>query len=332
MLQRSFGAILLALAALAAGCSTMDLKPVWPLPGAEPKPKVPSKISDLWTETMLTQPGHPPIRGFGGRIVFYDESNKKATAVEGELTVYAFDAAEMDPVHVSAERKFVFRAEDLKRHYSNDSKIGPSYSLWIPWDRMGGPQRDLKLVCRFEAKSGEVVLSEPSPQTLSGTPPARSVKAQAGPAAGATAVADGVRPVSHEEPLPAASRGAVTTLTMDVPPTFALQSARGGVQEISPAQKTESRPAATPAAAATPSATSAQPGAAPAEATEPGVSVSYGPRRFPARRAPTALPKHDPVRRQPLPGSWPSALPPTPRSETSAPTNDIPVPGALIQR
>ena len=332
MLQRTFRATLLTLVALAPGCSTMDLKPVWPLPGAEPKPQVPSKISDLWTETILSQPGHAPVRGFGGRIVFYDESEKKATAVEGTLTVYAFDAAEADPVHVSAERKFVFRAEDLKKHYSNDSKLGPSYSVWIPWDLMGGPQRDLKLICRFEAKSGEVALSQPSRQTLSGTPPPRLAKARAGQAAGSAPVADGVRPVSHEEPLPAASKGAVTTLTMDVSPAFARQSARGGLQETSPtisAPKAESRPAATP------NAISAQPGASqatPAEATEPGVSVSYGPRRFPARRAPTSPLRHDPVRRQPLPGSWPSSLPPTPRLETSDATNDMPVPGALIQR
>ena len=33
-----------------------------------------------------------------------------------------------------------------------DDKIGPAYSVWIPWDAAGGPRQDLSLICRFIPK------------------------------------------------------------------------------------------------------------------------------------------------------------------------------------
>jgi hypothetical protein len=323
------GATLLAL--LATGCSSFDLKKeVNALTGKEPKPQVPVRVSDMWTDTVLQQTGTVPVRGFGGRIMFYNDKDK-TVVVEGTLTVYAFEGSDDDPVHTLPERKFVFTPEQLRKHRS-ESKLGHSYSVWLPWDEVGGRQRELKLVTRFESTSGEMVMSNPSRQILPGMISPEVVamaKARKG-SAGKPAPASGVRQVSHEAPLaePAASGGMSTTLTLDVPPSFA-QHTTGGA-ENQPNTANAPAPKSAEGGAYAGGVTAAEPARAKdptQESAADSPSAGYAQRRFPARRAPSALPKHDPVRRQPLPGSWPSALPPTPRQATSTATPESPATG-----
>jgi hypothetical protein len=133
-----------------------------------PKPKTPDYMVDIWTDTVLTQPGQPAIRGLGGRILFYQNSHEKPVAVDGTLTVYVFEEQEEGNFDTKPACKYVFLPEHLSRYYSR-SALGHSYSIWIPLDEAGSPRREVMLLARFEdARSGKVIVSKPVRKSLPG--------------------------------------------------------------------------------------------------------------------------------------------------------------------
>jgi hypothetical protein len=58
----------------------------------EEKPVVPERILAIWTDTVLRQPNQPGVRGFGGRVFFYDKEQNDPIEVDGKLVVFVFDA------------------------------------------------------------------------------------------------------------------------------------------------------------------------------------------------------------------------------------------------
>lgn len=131
---------------------------------------VPDRMMVIWTDTVLHQPQQPGIRGFGGRVYFYNGKNSEPIEVDGGLAVYAFDANNVSVDQNKPERKFVFTADQLNEHLSQGD-MGPSYSIWLPWDQVGGVSRQLTLVTRFEGRNGGVVISEPTIKLLPGAKP-----------------------------------------------------------------------------------------------------------------------------------------------------------------
>lgn len=160
--------------------------PKWP--SSDTETPDPDRILAIWSDTVLHRKGQPATRGFGGRILFYSETQKDPIKVEGALTVYAFDAETDATV---PEKKFVFPAELLDDLHSKCS-LGHSYSLWLPWDKVGGPTRQVSLVVRFEGTESGVVLSKPARKLLPGV---------AAPVAAPTITksTNQVQRVSHEE-------------------------------------------------------------------------------------------------------------------------------------
>ena len=77
------------------------------------KPGKPDKIVALWSDTVLTQAGRPPIRGFGGRLMFYEGKKEEPIKVEGTLVVYAFDETDRDANNARPDRKYVFTPQQL---------------------------------------------------------------------------------------------------------------------------------------------------------------------------------------------------------------------------
>ena len=120
-----------------------------------------------WSDTVLTQTGRPPIRGFGGRLMFYEGKKEEPIKVDGTLVVYAFDETDRDANNARPDRKYVFTPQQLPPHYSK-SKIGHSYSVWLPWDEVGGMQKEITLIVRFQPKEGPVAISDPCRQLLPG--------------------------------------------------------------------------------------------------------------------------------------------------------------------
>lgn len=126
----------------------------------------PQKMAVIWKETELRTPGQPPVRGFGGRIYFYDDENQPAK-VDGELVVYGFDNSSKSSV---ADQKFVFKKDKLQSHYG-ETELGHSYSFWVPWDKLGGDRKSITLIPAFKSADGKLVKGGQTVNVLPGPEP-----------------------------------------------------------------------------------------------------------------------------------------------------------------
>ena len=309
----------------ASGCSKLDVRKSIPWLDSDPEPQTPTRMIDVWTDTVLWQPGRPGVRGFGGRVMFYHQGDEQAEpiAVDGTVTVYAFDDEDPDPDKPPA-KKYIFPPEQLAQHYSQ-SNVGHSYSFWLPWDDVRGPEKQVSLITRFEDREGKVVMSKVARKTLPGRKPRRNAAEDSYTAAGHpdAQAAGAVRQVGHQAPVqPPAGQGErkqMRTLTIDVTPSFAqkLRAAASVPAEARPES------AKLPPTADSPAEPPARPNAGLREST-PGVSrsVDSGRSRFPAPRGAEAgrayglFPR--PLRR----ARSPSSLPWTPRSSPMPPASE----------
>jgi hypothetical protein len=146
-----------------------SMKSSWPFRDKdEPQEGTPTRVTCAWTDTVMSQPGKKSQRGFGGRLLFYEEDEKNPILVDGQLVVYAFDETGREPTDNKPTRRYVFPAEQMPLHMSKN-QLGASYSFFLPWDEAGGPKTEVSLICRFEPKEGSVVSSEQTRQVLPGT-------------------------------------------------------------------------------------------------------------------------------------------------------------------
>lgn len=129
--------------------------------------KEPRRIVSLWSDTVLHQSGRQSTRGIAGRIYFYDEKHQ-AVKVEGELVVYAFDDNNGLPENRPADHKYIFTREQLPTHFSM-SDFGASYSIWLPWDAVGGYQKKLSLVAVFRGEKNNLIVGQMAQHVLPGT-------------------------------------------------------------------------------------------------------------------------------------------------------------------
>jgi hypothetical protein len=125
----------------------------------------PVKIAATWTPDTLIQTGRTPTRGFGGRVFFYDEKTRPVP-VEGTLIVHGFDDSADTPE--KSVKRFEFTPEQFTRHFAQ-TDLGASYSVWIPWDAVGGPQRRIALVASFQPAEGNIVQGVPATFVLPGS-------------------------------------------------------------------------------------------------------------------------------------------------------------------
>jgi hypothetical protein len=253
-------AALLATAASAADSS--ESWAPWPFHHEEPAGK-PERVTAYWNDAVATTAGQPAVRGFGGRLMFYESRSDTPVKVDGTLIVYAFDESNRDPNNCKPDCKYAFTPEQLPKHHSM-TKAGHSYSVWLPWDQAGGMQKEITLIVRFEPKLGAPVIGDQLKEILPGTLPpfkadsATRLRAIGGPAGimagnlgnrasvtgggwnGANPSAyygqqgqatDGVHPISYEQPVqqygaPAGQENRerrMMTATIDVPDGLALQ-------------------------------------------------------------------------------------------------------------
>lgn len=219
-------AALLGTAAL-AGCSPLNLHDNFSFWSAESQPQMPTRIVAFWTDEVLTQPGKTPVRGFAGRVMFYNDTDKdqKPVRVDGTFTVFAFDDADRDSGYSAPEKRFVYRPEQLEKYYS-ESELGHSYSLWLPWDEVGGPERKLCLIARFESGPGTAVVASPCRKVLPGTPPAPGQPGSRMMSLTKSTSPPPVQQASYDAP-PAPPRPPepkAAAITIDVSPDFARRS------------------------------------------------------------------------------------------------------------
>lgn len=155
------------LLALCSGCTQLSLKTPKITFEGDDDPKTPTRMIPVWTDTTLTRAGKPGVRGFGGRLLFYETSDGQSVRVDGSIVVYAWDDTNTSSLDRVPDRKYVITAEELPRHFS-DSGAGPSYSIWVPWDEIGGEHRKITLVTRFIGRNGAELTAPPSPTILPG--------------------------------------------------------------------------------------------------------------------------------------------------------------------
>lgn len=202
------------------GCQTLDLKTDWDWYGND-KIKVPNKIVCLWTDTVRIMPDNPSVRGFGGRVYFYEHGNPKPIKVDGQLIVYAFDDTGFDPRYSKPVRHFIFPADTFAEHHS-ESELGHSYSFFLPWDGVGGERAELALIARFQPNGGQLVMSDASRMTLPGT-----VVANAEETAAPLQMNPALRQVGYEAP--PVSKPRMRTDTINLPPgTFSSEGNPAG--------------------------------------------------------------------------------------------------------
>lgn len=171
---------MLAIVSVAVGCQSgkpggWKFAKSWDIRKAAPwhhdelePPEIPMRIVSTWTDTVLHKKGQKPVRGFGGRLVFFGRATDEPVRVAGQLVVYAFDETQREMHDTRPTRKYVFPAEQFVRHES-PSKMGPSYSVWLPWDEVGGEQKNISLIARFETHDGPLVIGEQTRHLLPGT-------------------------------------------------------------------------------------------------------------------------------------------------------------------
>lgn len=172
--KRAIGSVVCLAVFLTTGCASMTHKQdgkrtkfgkvlPWTKDRApDPYPN-PARMATTWTPDTLLQSGRTPTRGFGGRLFFYDDKTH-AVPVDGELTVHAF--SEPTDGSQGEVKRYVFTAEQFTGHFSQ-TDLGASYSVWIPWDAVGGEQQRITLVPSFKSASGKIVQGE---QAIVGLP------------------------------------------------------------------------------------------------------------------------------------------------------------------
>lgn len=154
------------------GCQSLSLPKKFPWSKEQVKESeypTPQRVVALWTEDVMTPQGESPVRGFGARLYFYNEKNQ-AIPVEGQLVVYGYDDSRNDVSTRAPDRKYVFTAEQFAQHYSK-SDLGASYSVWIPWDQVGGLRKEVSLIPVLTTSSGKIVVGPQVVSVLSGKAP-----------------------------------------------------------------------------------------------------------------------------------------------------------------
>jgi hypothetical protein len=131
----------------------------------------PESMVVIWKDAVLDKPGTTSVRGFGARIYFHDTKNDPVR-VEGDLTIYGFDDSDKNDEKSSRtpSKKFVFTNEQLQSHFS-ESDLGPSYSVWIPWEPVGNYRKTVGLVPIFKTSDGKIINGGSSNNVLPGKTP-----------------------------------------------------------------------------------------------------------------------------------------------------------------
>jgi len=330
-------AVLSLVAVCCSGCKTLS-PPNWAKAWytvedpklAESKYPRPVRIAVVWSPAMLNTPGKKPTRGFGGRMYFYDAANK-AVPVEGQLVVYGYDDSQQRTEGKTPDRKYAFTPEQFTKHFS-ETELGASYSVWLPWDEVGGPQVDISLVPIFTATSGQLVVGQSSKNLLPGpttenspthfehlTLPLPQLSQQPG--------AEGVQRATFEQIVaqPAGPQNPIAfqETSIRVPSSLAGQLAKAGpqgsvsqqleatrAQRIWTSNQQQSTKLAMPNSAApnlaTPGAVTANSSQAPGAIPPPWFpnrpSTHYGPSGRPAPSGPGLQPTPGPLLTPPFPG------------------------------
>jgi hypothetical protein len=228
---RCLCALAIAIAIQATGCqstagkklaSVKDVTLPWE-GEKEPRKGAPDRIVGTWTEAVRHNAEIGGERGFGGRLFFYDRQGTDPIRVEGQLVVYAFVEDGRISTDHRPTRRYVFPPQQFVKHESM-SEIGVSYSVWLPWDKVGGEEAEVSLIARFEPlQGGGLVVGDQTRHRLPGRPRVEVAQKPAkasGQVEMALATSGGTGAVIPAGLTTTATEPEVTATTIPLPPGF----------------------------------------------------------------------------------------------------------------
>ena len=115
----------------------------------------PVTMTAIWTDSVYEKAGEVSVKGFGGRIFFYN-ANQQLVKADGELIIYGFDDSTKNSDEGTADKKFVYQQDRFQTHYS-ENKLGASYSVWVPWEPLGGYRKSITLIPMFRTVDGDLI-------------------------------------------------------------------------------------------------------------------------------------------------------------------------------
>ena len=130
----------------------------------EPYPN-PVKVAATWTPDTLVQAGRTADSRIRRPVLLL---RRKVATGSGRWDV---DRARLRRHRDTPEdrvKRFEFTPEQFTRHFSQ-TDLGASYSVWVPWDAIGGDQRRISLVASFKTAEGKMVQGVPATIVLPGT-------------------------------------------------------------------------------------------------------------------------------------------------------------------
>jgi len=148
-------------------------------PFAKDRPQRAARMTCMWeAKTLAEKQGI--TRGFQGEIIFFrDDKMQESVMVDGELTVYVYDADDRQFIRMGNADgleplcAYKFPREILAKGFEKNKKTKMmSYGVWLPFDKMPGDERNLVLCARFdgEGKHGELLGGEQITVYLPGNP------------------------------------------------------------------------------------------------------------------------------------------------------------------
>ena len=194
---------------LLAGCATLEIPKTLPLLKKDPlkaKPEVPARLIAVWSDAVYTEAGKPAVRGFGGRLYFHNAKDK-AVPVQGQLVVYGYNDSVDGTPSRQPDRKFAFTAEQLAKHLTA-GELGVSYSIWIPWEPVGGYKKTVTLLPVFTTAKGISLTGQQTVNSLPGKTPDTSEPPAGRRNPSGLRESAVIQPASYQQPATARSGGA----------------------------------------------------------------------------------------------------------------------------
>lgn len=127
------------------------------------------EILAIWQAAEGPGPKGIPVRGFAGQIFFFSQDRETPVAVDGEARIYVFDDHGTSQQQVQPLHQYDFDRASWTAHLQN-SKIGPTYGVFIPYPRNDYHQAVCSLRIRFSAPKTRPLYSPSSTIVLPGPP------------------------------------------------------------------------------------------------------------------------------------------------------------------
>jgi hypothetical protein len=126
----------------------------------------------IWEPAEGVGPDGLPTRGFAGKITFFTRNQATGVRVRGDMLISVFD--DQSPIEERSKpiRNWEFLGDAWAIHLQ-DSSIGPSYSVFIPYSRKGNHQAQCALRARFTPENGKQPLYSDTVAVLLPGPPGK---------------------------------------------------------------------------------------------------------------------------------------------------------------